>query len=111
MNSNNPTTLISLLGTEPSFKKNLDRNIQASPSFIRDLSKSFSCVKSITPIINNFKDELSLISQNFGIKNKFESTINVVAEEMSLVLPNQPARSSLEQKVQLRSSNKLNIKY
>lgn len=111
MISDKPTTLISLLGTEPVFRKSNDTEIKPSQTFINDLSKSFTCMKHMNPLIKNFKEELSLISQNFGLKNRFESTINVVAEEMQLVLPNQAPPSSLEQKVQLRSQNKLNIKF
>lgn len=113
MNSNNPTTLISLLGTEPSFQKIRDNIVsnEATPLFVKDLAKQLDCVKSISPMINNFKNELNLISQNFGLGNKFDSTIQVVAEEMNLVLPGQAPQNSLEEKVQLRTKNNLGIKF
>lgn len=111
MKSNNHTAFISLVDTEPSFFKNsIEKGTQASPAFIKDLAKSLTCVKSMTPLITDFKEELSLISKNFGFKNKFDTAINVVAEEMKMIIPNQEPKSSLEQKIQMRSKNNLNIK-
>lgn len=106
MKSNNSTTLISLLGTEPSFRESRDRVNQASPLFLKDLAKSLPCVVSLIPLVADFKEELLLISKNFPLKNKFDATINVITQEMNII--SEPIQqNNLETRVNMRFKNDL----
>jgi hypothetical protein len=116
MKTNN-ITLISFLGTEPSFKT----TIQSSPNsskdfFFKDLN--LQAMKNFRPLLNNFEEELQLINKNIHLKDKLSKIISVIAEEMGLTIeginPNMSAEDRINSKIeskfqdtpQLKSKNK-----
>lgn len=106
--ANNPTTLLSLLGTQPSFPQTIDAvmSMEATPLFIKELTKNLDCMKSIAPMISEHKDEFQMIAKNFGLNETFTNTLQVVAEEMNLTYQDQAPNQSLEDKIQQRNQNK-----
>lgn len=105
MNDNSPTTLISFLGTNPSFKSDIPlSNIENNKLFIQDLSNNLDAVKSFKPLMDRNEEELQFISKNADYGERLENVINMISDEMGLTIDGVEHNLSIES----RFENKMN---
>lgn len=105
MNDNSPTTLISFLGTEPSFKSDIPlSNLENNKLFIQDLSNNLEAVKNFKPLMERNEEELQFISKNADYGERLDNVINMISDEMGLTIDGVELNLSLEN----RFENKMN---
>lgn len=105
MNDNSPTTLISFLGTNPSFKSDIPlSNIENNKLFIQDLTNNLDAVKSFKPLMDRNEEELQFISKNADYGERLDNVINMISDEMGLTIDGVEHNLSIES----RFENKMN---
>lgn len=105
MNTNS-TVLISFLGTEPSFKKDMPSfDTSQNKMFLKDLTQSLKAMKSFSFLLNNFENELKVISKNSKYSDKLEDTIAVIAEDMNMTMDGQSVNMTLEDRIENKNKN------
>lgn len=95
--NNNPTTLISFLGTEPSFKSDLPvKNAEENKVFIKELSQDLVAAQNFSPLLQKYEEELKFISKSADHTEKLDKVITMISDEMGLTINGVNPNMSLE---------------
>lgn len=113
MTENNPTTLISFLGTEPSFKNDIPTtNVKNNQVFIKKLTNDLDAVKNFEPLMSSHEEELQFISKNADFSEKLDDVVAMISDEMGLTIdgvdPNQSLENRFENKMKERKAQQQN---